>query len=116
MNDYIDKNDLDRRQAEAKAIEKDIKVAREIINRALTQYTKKKIGAKNKQQVKEQDTFLEDRFKDLEPYNTTRDIQDAYGYGVFDLEEYDRLMDLWGLREEPKKNAGKYRDRVTDML
>ncbi len=112
----ITENELARKQTEAEAIRKDIKAARDIINRALIQYTKKKIGARNRQQTKEQESFLEERFKDLELYETTRDIQDAYGYGIFDMEEYDRLMDLWELREEAKKNAGKYRDRVTDML
>ncbi|MCD8124255.1 MAG: hypothetical protein LUE23_04350 [Lachnospiraceae bacterium] len=116
LDGYVDKKDLDRRQREARAIKKDIATARGVVNRAIIQYTKRKIGARNRKQTQEQKDFLAEKYRDLELYDSTTDIQDAYGYGFFDEEEYYRLLDLWELREQANLRDGEYKDRVIEML
>ncbi|MCD8366113.1 MAG: hypothetical protein LUC83_09985 [Clostridiales bacterium] len=116
MEGYVNEKELNEKQRKARAIKKDIATARGVVNRAIIQYTKRKIGARNRKQALEQKKFLEEKYKDLEGFNCTTDIQDAYGYGFFDEEEYYRLLDLWELREQAKLKDGEYKDRVIEML
>ena len=92
----------------------DIRKAREYISKCKQRYMKDKLKKKSLAQLNE-----EDPWKDLEPYNSRKDIQDFYGFDGITEEEYDRLMELWDLREEQReKNRGKpeYEDNITIML
>lgn len=97
---------------QADAVRKDISTARGILNDALTRYVKKKVNARNKKQAED----MAIRFADLEPYSSERDIQDAYGYDMLSEKEYDRLIDLWRMREKYVDDSGQFSDNVTEML
>lgn len=98
--------------AHAKALQKDIDTARGVVNNALKQYIKRKIGARNKAQVEEQEAF----FAPLKDYSSKIDLQNAYGYEMITEAEYDRLCAMWDAREVAQQNAGQYTDRVVEMI
>lgn len=104
--------DFESLEKEVIQIEKDILTARRIIHEGILNYKKKKLKARSKKAA--EDMAL--RFKDLELYESERDIQDAYGYGSISLKEYDRLCELWALREKYVDENGKFSDSVTEML
>ncbi len=99
-------------QKEAKRIRKIRSTTADIIKDALTRYTKKKINARNKKEAED----MKLRFRDLELYDSERDIQDAYGIGCITEKEYDRLLELFHLREEVIDANGKFSDGVTELL
>lgn len=104
---------LQEQVREAKLLEDDLNKARDIIQRGLTQYVKRKIGARNRAQVENQESL----YAELDEYESRDDIQEAYGYDIITETEKDRLMDMWDARENAKNNTGgKYEDRVTQML
>lgn len=104
--------ELREQKREAADIRKDISTARGLIHDALTRYVKKKIGARNKSQVEEQ-TLL---YAELDLYNTRNDIHDAYGWAFITEKQMDRLFAMWDAREVARRNAGRYVDRVTEIL
>lgn len=57
------------------------------------------------------------RFAELNEYDSYQDLQDAYGYGSLTTKEYDRLCDLWELRQklQVEKNQEKYVDEITKL-
>ena len=105
-------SDHKKNMKEADDIRKDCSTARGIINDALARYVKKKIGARNKRQAEDMALM----FKDLEDYESEKDIQDAYGWEFISEKEKDRLIDLWKKREQYVSASGKFEDRVTAMV
>lgn len=95
---------------EIAAIRKDIQTAVHFLSDANARYRKQKLRARSKAKAEE------DPFAELALYRSERDIQDAYGWELISETEYDRLTQLWQLREEQKSKDGKYHDRVTDMI
>lgn len=92
----------------------DMRKAREYISKCKQRYMKDKLKKKSMAEVN-----ADDMWKDLEPYNTRRDIENFYGFDGISAEEFDRLIELWDLREEQReKNKGKpeYEDNITVML
>lgn len=104
--------DLKIQLAKADSLKRDIATARKIIDNGMKQYIKRKIGARNKQQIEDQEAF----YADLAGYDSKKDIQDAYGWDLISETEMDRLNAMWDAREIAKQNAGKYSDRITEML
>lgn len=102
----------DENKKAAAEIRKDCSTARGIIADALNRYVKKKLSARNKKQASDMDLM----FKDLEIYESERDIEDAYGWDFISEKEKDRLIELWRKREQFVDENGKFRDRVTDMV
>ena len=98
--------------AAAKAAQMQIATVRSIVGDAKTRYVKKKVNARNKKQA--EDMAL--RFADVAIYESEHDIQDAYGFGEFSEEEYDRLIDLFRLKQEMVNSSGQYSDPVVDLL
>ena len=105
-------SDLEKNKKECAVIRKDCSTARSIINDALTRYIKRKVGARNKKQA-ENMTLM---FKDLEEYQSEREIQDAYGWDFITEKEMDRLIELWRTREKYVNASNKFEDRVTQMV
>lgn len=105
-------SDHDDRMKECEAIRKDCSAARGIINDAMQRYIKKKLNARNKKQASD----MELMFADLADYRSESDIQDAYGYDCISEREYDRLINLWRMREKHVDDNGKFSDRVTELL
>lgn len=84
------------------------------IQYAIDAYKKRKLGAKNKQQVEDLSVF-----DDLKDYAKRSEIQNAYGWEVISMEEMYRLENLWDMREEleeRKKRSGGYFDEVVREL
>lgn len=104
--------ELKEQIAKADGLKKDISTARGIINNAMKQYIKRKIGARNKKQVEDQAAY----FAELDGYESKEQIRDDYGWELITESQMDRLMDMWDAREIAQKNAGNYSDRVTEML
>lgn len=99
---------------ELDGIRSDIRKGREYISKCKQRYMKDKLKKKTMAEVN-----AEDMWKDLEGYNSRRDIEDFYGFDGITQEEFDRLTELWDLREaQREKNKGKpeYEDNVTVML
>lgn len=105
-------SDLDKNKKECAEIRKDCSTARGIINDALTRYIKKKVGARNKKQAEDMALM----FKDLEEYQSEREIQDAYGWDFITEKEMERLIELWRTREKYVNASNKFEDRVTQMV
>lgn len=99
-----------QKQREIQAIRKDIATARGIIADGQARYIKKRLRLRSKKIAEE------NPFADLDGYNLQKDIQDAYGWGIITEAEMDRLNALWDAREASLSNAGKYKDRVTQLL
>ena len=95
---------------EIAAIRKDIQTAVHFLTDANARYRKQKLRSRSKAKAEE------DPFAELALYRSERDIQDAYGWELISEAEYDRLAQLWQLREKQKSKDGKYHDRVTDMI
>lgn len=93
-------------------LQQDIDTARRIIRQALDQYIKRQIGARNKKQAAD----LEGLFAELQPFSERDEIIEVYGWGDINESEMNRLLTMWDARETARKNAGKYTDRVTEML
>lgn len=93
-------------------LKKDIDTARTIVQRALDQYRKKQLAAKRKNQLADLETF----FSELDSYQNPEEIVELYGWGEISEAEKDRLLTMWDARENVRQNAGKYADRVTEML
>ncbi len=102
--------DFRARQREIRAIQKDISTARGIIVDGIARYIKQRLRLRNKKAAEE------NPFVDLEGYNSKQAIQDAYGWELITEAEMDRLNALWDAREASLSVAGKYEDRVTQML
>lgn len=96
----------------AAEIRRDCSTARSIIGDTLHRYIKKKLSARSKKQAADMALM----FKDLELYESERDIEDAYGWDFISEKEKDRLVELWRKREQYVDESGKFRDRVTDMV
>ncbi len=105
-------SEYDEIQKEAKRIHKVHITTADIINDALTRYKKKKVNARNKKEAED----MKLRFKDIEPYESERDLQDAYGYGCISKKEYDRLLQLFQCRAEVLDANGNFSDDVTALL
>ncbi len=60
---------------------------------------------------------MKKRFAELSEYDSYQDLQEAYGYGSLTTKEYDRLCDLWELRQklQVEKNQEKYEDEITKL-
>lgn len=60
---------------------------------------------------------MKKRFAELNEYDSYQDLQEAYGYGCLTTKEYDRLCDLWELRQklQVEKNQEKYEDEITKL-
>lgn len=97
---------------EAKAIHKDIATARGLIQDALNRYLKKKVGARNKKQLEDQAAL----FAEVEQFSCQEEIRDHYGWAWITENEMRRLLDLWDAQEVARENAGRYTDRVTELL
>ena len=93
-------------------LQQDIDTARRIIRQGLGQYIKRQIGARNKKQAAD----LEGLFAELSPYQERDEIIEIYGWGDISEAEMNRLLTMWDAREIARQNAGKYADRVTEML
>ena len=102
--------DFRERQREIKALQKDIATARGVLADGISRYKKKHLRLRSKKAAEE------NPFADLEGYNSQRDIQDAYGWELISEAEMDRLNALWTAREASLSDAGKYEDRVTQLL
>ena len=110
--DALPWQDFEKIKIEADRIRRDIATADALIKDAQARYKKKKFSARGKKQAEELATM----FADLDEYSSPDEIQDAYGYDNITERERDRLMSLWEAREEARKNAGIFTDRVLDML
>lgn len=99
-------------EIEYRQLKQDIATARKIITNATAQYRKRKLGLKQKSELKD----LAAAYADLEGYSSPEDIQDAYGYDMITDAERSRLIDLWDGRELARAANKKYEDRVTEML
>lgn len=82
------------------------------------------LGAKNKYlraKTKSRSTKLANdmnkRFAELNGYDSYQDLQESYGCGSLTSKEYDRLCDLWELRQklQIKNNQEKYEDEITKL-
>jgi ElaB/YqjD/DUF883 family membrane-anchored ribosome-binding protein len=104
--DYADQ------QREATAIRADMREVYEIVSDAKARYVKSKLRARSKRQAKDKERL----FADLTPYASKEEIQDSYGYEEITLNELDRLMHLWDMREQHTEGGQKYHDRVIEML
>ena len=110
--DSLPWSEYDEIQKEAKRIHKVHITTADIINDALTRYKKKKVNARNKKEAED----MKLRFKDIGPYESERDLQDAYGYGCISEKEYDRLLQLFQCRAEVRDANGNFSDDVTALL
>jgi len=99
-------------QNEARSIRSDIQTAYKLIKDTKARYVKKKLRLRSKAHTEASETL----FKDLEEYESLNDIQEVYGYDSITLAERDRLVSLWGQREEFNKSGKVYNDRVVEML
>ena len=102
--------DFRDQKREIRAIQKDISTARGVIADGIARYKKARLRVRSKK------VATENPFADLESYNSQKDIQDAYGWELINEAEMDRLNALWAAREASLSTAGKYVDRVTQML
>ena len=109
--EYSKSQDYQEKEREAAAIRKDILTARKYINDAITRYITVKIRARSKKQAEDLSAFRE-----LDDYNSKRDIHDAYGWEFITEAQMDRLMEMWDAREKYIDDQGKFSDRVTQML
>lgn len=98
-----------QRKCEIQKIQKDISKARGIIVDGKRRYIKQRLRLRSKKAT-------EEPFADLADYNSREDIRTAYGWEFISEAEMDRLMALWDAREASLSAAGKYEDRVTQML
>lgn len=101
-----------KKSIELHLLEQDIETARKIIRQGLDQYIKRQIGARNKKQLAD----LEGLFAELSSYQERDEIVEIYGWGDISESEMNRLLTMWDARETARENAGKYADRVTEML
>lgn len=101
--------DFRQKQREITAIRKDIATARGVIADARARYIKQRLRLRSKKAA-------EDPFAALADYNSREDIRNAYGWETISEAEMDRLMALWVARETSLSSAGKYEDRVTQLL
>lgn len=88
--------------------------ARQYVTDAKKRYMQKKLKVKSMKQLE-----MADPFKDIAEYTSYSQIQNDYGYGCLSEKEFDRLTELFELRERQKElNKGKpeYEDEVTEML
>ena len=99
-----------QKQREIQAIRKDIATARGIIADGIARYKKARLKVRSKRAANE------NPFAELEGYRIKQDIQDDYGWGIISETEMDRLNALWDAREASLSDAGKYEDRVTQIL
>jgi hypothetical protein len=106
MRDF---NDI---QNEARSIRANIQTAYKLIKDAKARYVKQKLRLRSKAHTEASETL----FKDLGEYDSLNDIQEVYGYDGITLAEHDRLVSLWGQREEFEKSGKVYNDRVVEML
>lgn len=97
-------------QQDIRVLQKDIATARGIIADGIARYIKQRLRLRSKKAAEETP------FADLEGYNSRKDIQEAYGWEIISEAEMDRLNALWDAREASLSAAGKYEDRVTQML
>lgn len=104
--------DYNEQQRDAASVRADMQKAYKIIYDAKTRYIKAKLGAKSKKQVEDTERL----FADLADYKSEWEIQDHYGNGEISSAEYDRLRNLWEMREQYAKDSKKYHDRVIYML
>lgn len=102
-------SDYMEEEREIKAIKKDIGEASAIIKDGIARYRKKKLRARSKAAA------TENPFAELEGYESKRQIQDDYGWGLITENRMYKLWDLWDLREESKSKE-EYTDRVIEML
>lgn len=102
--------DFRNQRREIRAIQRDMATARGVITDGISRYKKKRLRLRNKRAAEE------NPFADLEGYNLQKDIQDAYGWELITEAEMDRLNALWDAREASLSDAGKYEDRVTQLL
>lgn len=99
------------KEAEAKAIRKDILTARKLIEDAIARYKKQMLRARSKKQAEDLSVFDE-----LKDYDNREQIRDAYGWDIITEAQMDRLMAMWDAREKYINEQGQFSDRVTDML
>jgi len=103
----------DQLNADLKKKDKNIsKVAREI-----TDIKNKYLRAKTKSRSNKLANDMNKRFSELNEYDSYQDLQDSYGCGSLTSKEYDKLCDLWDLREklQIEKNQEKYEDEITKL-
>lgn len=104
--------ELRQEKREADAIRRDISTARGLIQDALNRYLKKKLRARNKKQVEDQAGL----FAEVEQFLSREEIRDHYGWAWITEAEMRRLFEIWDAREVARENAGRYTDRVTELL
>lgn len=102
--------DFRSKKREIQAIQRDIATARGIIADGQARYIKQRLRLRSRKAA------MENPFVDLDGYNLKKDIQEAYGWEIISEAEMDRLNALWDAREASLSAAGKYADRVTQML
>ena len=102
--------DFREQKREIRMLQKDIATARGIIADGIARYIKQRLRLRSKKAAEE------NPFADLKGYNSKKDIQEAYGWEIISETEMDRLNILWDAREASLSAAGKYEDRVTQML
>ena len=98
---------------EIKSIQKDLDTAADVIRDGIERYRKKKLKARSKAAANSENPFAE-----LDGYESKQQIQDDYGWDIITEARMDKLMELWDLREESKKQSADsgYHDRVTELL
>ena len=111
IHDYNPSQDYLDMERTAKQLRREINAATEIIRDGILRYKKKKLRARLKKQVEDDSVF-----EDLKPYNSSREIQDAYGWDIISESEMDRLNLLWEEREQHMLESGKYQDGVIKLL
>lgn len=104
--------DYDMIQLEAKAIRADMAAAEAILRDGIARYKKQKLKARSKRLAED----LEAMAAELDGYESTDEIIDAYGYDYITERERDRLLAIWEAREQAKRNGGIYTDRVIEIL
>ena len=111
--------DAENAKRESERFKKARNKACAIIEDAKNRYIKTKTRAKNKKAAEEKDAVLNSpRFDILKDYERREDIQECYGWDMFNEKERDRLEALWDEREFIKAHVidGIYEDDVTKAL